>query len=112
MQGWGTVKSYKYQISLFAVIGIFFFANLPFAFHYRINFPLIEEICIYEATKTVPSSVVTKQKNHKPVHMAVFRQPSIGIYLSALNTTVHKREKLYISQNLHPFSNKAPPVQS
>lgn len=112
MQGWGAVKSYKSHISLFAVIGILFFANLYFAFHYQNNFSLIEKGCAYEATKTVPSSIVTKQKNYKTVHMALFRQASIAIYFSALNITVHKREKLYISQNLHPFSNKAPPVQS
>ncbi len=112
MQGLGTVKSYKSQISLFAAIGIFLFANLYFTFHYQNYFSLIEKGCIYEATKTALSSVATKQKNDNPVHTAVFRQSSIAIYLPALNTTVHKRERLYISRNLHPFSNKAPPVQS
>jgi len=83
-----TMKVWKTPTCLFAVMGIFFCSNFA------------------------GSPITTKQKNAKSFVMVIFRQPCVAFCLLSSTTNGNERGNLFVAQKLHPFSNKAPPVQS
>ena len=104
------MKSSKISIYLLAVIGLFLLSVLHNTFHPLKYSSLLTQSIIYAGTKTTVSSIATKQKNIKLFEMISPVRMRVAICFSATAAIVNEIEEIYIAKNLHPYSNKAPPV--
>ena len=104
------MKSSRISVYLLAVTGLFLLSVLHNTFHSLKYSSLLTQSIIYAGTKTTVSSIATKQKNIKLFEMISPVRMRVAICFSATAAIVNEIEEIYIAKNLHPYSNKAPPV--
>lgn len=104
------MKSSKISVYLLAVTGLFLLSVLYNTFHPLKYSSLLTQSIIYAGTTTTVSSIATKHKNIKFFEMISPVRMRVAMCFSATAAIANEIEKIYIAKNLHPYSNKAPPL--
>ena len=104
------MKACKTSICLFAVMSMFFSILYPVFQSQNYFSPQTIRNVKFAAAKTTVTSVTTKQKNIKLFEIILSMQMCVAICISVMNASVNEMERIYLDRNLHPSSNRAPPV--
>jgi len=109
----GAMKYFSIRVFLLVTLGLFCWTNISLAFEYdEYSLLFVNRACYKTLRTNHVHNISKKKKDDKTDHMVLFGQKSLVIWHDTRIGTVDKKTKPFLTPNLHPCSNKAPPFQS